>query len=176
MKFMKRTKIYKASNVTFNPETIQAFSYNWWCFVREIQGKIVFNNYSYSPSTTRHQYKVCQLLRELNIHIDLEVDMKESLNELTFNAHALESLYRESVELSMKRDQAYAKARLEVLEERAQQLVGMGATLSDDSKEFIESSVLNRAAARINAAREKREAKKLATTVNNAKVELTLVR
>lgn len=80
MKLMKKTGTYKASNVEFNPDTMIATSYDWWQFVRMINGKIVFNNYSYSNTTCRHQSKVRGLLRELNINIDLEVTTNLSLN------------------------------------------------------------------------------------------------
>ena len=49
---MKRTPVYKASNVKFNYETIEAFSYNWWQFVKVIGGKVIFNNYNYSNTTS----------------------------------------------------------------------------------------------------------------------------
>jgi galactitol-specific phosphotransferase system IIB component len=88
MKYMKRTKIYKASNVTFNPEKIEAHSYQWWCFVKVIKGLVIFNNYSYSMSTSRHQFKVRRLMSELGIKIDLEVSTRDSLT----NYHSIEDL------------------------------------------------------------------------------------
>lgn len=62
MKRMKRTGIYKASNVTFDPLTMTAYSYGWWRFVERIGGEIVFNGYNYSPSTCKHQSKVRKVL------------------------------------------------------------------------------------------------------------------
>lgn len=81
MKYYKRLKIYKASNVTFDRATMQAYSYNWWRFVARIDGKVVFNNHSYSPSTCKHQYKVRDLLSELGINIDVMVNVRESLRD-----------------------------------------------------------------------------------------------
>lgn len=69
MKYFKRLKLYKASNVTFNPEKIQAYSYGWWKFVDVINGKVVFNDYYYSSSTGRHQSKVKHLMSKLGIGI-----------------------------------------------------------------------------------------------------------
>jgi hypothetical protein len=66
--------MYKASNVTFNPETLQAYSYDWWRFVDCINGKIVFNDYYYSSTTGKHQSKVRSLLQDLGIKIDLYVE------------------------------------------------------------------------------------------------------
>lgn len=78
---MKRTQIYKGPNVTFDPKTKKAYSYGWWLFLAEIEGVLVFNNYSYSPSTTKHQYKLRALLRQLNIKIDIEMPIHGGLSE-----------------------------------------------------------------------------------------------
>lgn len=79
MRHFKKSNLYKASNVTFNPETNSAYSYDWWQFVAEINGKIVFNTYYYSPSTCGHQHKVRRLLNDLGIKIDLEVSCPSGL-------------------------------------------------------------------------------------------------
>lgn len=79
MKYFPRLKQYKAANVTFNPNTLEAHSYAWWCFVKRINGQIVFNEHKYSPTTSRHQSKVKALLAELNINIDQYVDVREGL-------------------------------------------------------------------------------------------------
>ena len=82
MKYYKRLKIYKASNVEFNPQTCQAYSYGWWRFVDKINGKIVFNDYRYSPSTSRHQWKIRSLLSSLGIKIDFYIEAPEGLQKL----------------------------------------------------------------------------------------------
>jgi len=71
MKYFKRLETYKASNVTYDPKTEIANSYNWWQFVKRIEGKLVFNNYNYSISTCKHQSKVRSLLNDLGIKIDV---------------------------------------------------------------------------------------------------------
>ena len=58
MKFSNKRQQFEGSNVSFNPSTMVAKSYNWWVFVAVINGKIVFNNSRYSPSTGKHQSKV----------------------------------------------------------------------------------------------------------------------
>lgn len=80
MKYYSRSKIYKASNVTFNAETCEAYSYGWWKFVARINGFVVFNNYRYSNSTSKHQSKVRSLMSELGIKIDLYVSTNCGLN------------------------------------------------------------------------------------------------
>lgn len=79
---MKRANIYQASNynVTFNPKTLEAHSYKWWKFVAKIDGKIVFNNFRYSVSTSKHQSKVRSLLNQLGIKIDLELPLPKGIN------------------------------------------------------------------------------------------------
>lgn len=81
MKFMKRANIYQASNynVTFDPNKIEARSYKWWVFVAKVEGKVIFNNYRYSNSTSKHQSKVRSLLKELNIKIDIEMPLPNGL-------------------------------------------------------------------------------------------------
>jgi len=78
---MKRKQIYQASNynVTFDPKTTSAFSYHWWKFVGIVEGKVIFNNYRYSNSTSKHQSKVRTLLNELNIKIDIEMPLPAGL-------------------------------------------------------------------------------------------------
>lgn len=82
MKYFTRLKVYKANNVVFDPETLRAYSYNWWRFVDKIKGKVVFNNYTYSSSTSKHQSKVRSVLRELNIKVDYWIDAPKGLQDL----------------------------------------------------------------------------------------------
>lgn len=83
MKHFKRSNIYKASNVTFNPETFEAYSYRWWLFVKRIKGKTIFNSYRYSVSTSQHQSKVRSLMSQLGIKIDRFVQVREGLNYIS---------------------------------------------------------------------------------------------
>lgn len=79
MKYFTRSKKYKASNVSYDPILRQAVSYNWWVFVKVIEGHLVFNNYSYSNTTSRHQWKVKRLLETLGVKIDLEMPVPNGL-------------------------------------------------------------------------------------------------
>ncbi len=81
MKFMKRKGVYQASNynVTFDPKTCSAFSYSWWKFVGIVEGKVVFNNFRYSNTTSKHQSKVRSLLKDLGIKIDIEMPLPKGL-------------------------------------------------------------------------------------------------
>lgn len=64
MKYFKRLKVWKNSTGTneFNPETMAAHSYGWWMYVKQYGNLIVFNNHSYSPSTSKHQRATKQVL------------------------------------------------------------------------------------------------------------------
>jgi hypothetical protein len=79
MKYMKRAGIYKAANVTFDPIKVQAYSYSWWRFVGIVEGKVVFNNYRYSSTTSKHQSKVRNLMKELGIKIDFELPLRQGI-------------------------------------------------------------------------------------------------
>jgi hypothetical protein len=79
MKFSNKRQQFEGSNVSFNPNTMIAKSYNWWVFVAEINGKVVFNNSRYSPSTGKHQSKVRAMMRQSH-SIDLVLqNTRESL-------------------------------------------------------------------------------------------------
>lgn len=82
LKFYKRLGIFKASNVSLNPANLDAYSYGWWKFVKVIGDKVVFNNYRYSSSTSQHQHKVSNLLRELGVKIDLRISAPRGLDNL----------------------------------------------------------------------------------------------
>lgn len=80
MTFKKRIGKYTASNVTFDPDFCTAYSYGWWRFVDQINGKVIFNNYGYSTSTRRHQSKVRNLLSKLDIQIDFFINARSGID------------------------------------------------------------------------------------------------
>jgi len=81
MPFYSKLALFKASNVYFDIERTQAWSYGWWRFVDFINGYVVFNTYRYSSSTSRHQSKVLKLLRELDIKIDFWLEVPGGLQD-----------------------------------------------------------------------------------------------
>lgn len=84
MKYMKRSGLYQASNynVTFDPKTTKAYSYKWWAFVAVVDGLVVFNNFRYSVSTSKHQSKIRGLLNTLGIKIDVEMPIPKGLQTI----------------------------------------------------------------------------------------------
>ena len=112
MKWMSRKQVFGLKNVTFNPFTMVADSYDWWVFVLPIKGKIVFNNYNYSMTTCKHQGEVRQLLKSLGIKIDLEVSMHSSLSENNFKVESLSSFYTELFQLEIALNRKNTKKSL----------------------------------------------------------------
>lgn len=82
IKFYSRLGVFKASNVTFDPSTIYATSYRWWDMVKVIGGLVVFNDYTYSPTTSQHQSKVKSLMEQLGIKIDVTIEARKGLQSL----------------------------------------------------------------------------------------------
>lgn len=81
LKYYKRLKVYKGSNVKFDPSKTEAHSYEWWQFVGVVDGLVVFNNYYYSSTTYRHQWAVRDLIAELGIKIDLILPLPHGLQQ-----------------------------------------------------------------------------------------------
>lgn len=71
MKFYKRLNHYKASNVILDLNELNAYSYEHWMFLTQVNTKLIFNSSTYSVSTTRHQTKVMRVLDKLGIKVDL---------------------------------------------------------------------------------------------------------
>lgn len=97
MKFIKTKNTYKASNVELDLNTMTAVSYNWWTFLKVIDGQLVFNSYAYSPSTQRQQSKVLKVLAEKGIKIDFIIESRKSLTNSSLFEDAKE-LIRNDIE------------------------------------------------------------------------------
>lgn len=142
MKYMKRSQIYQASNVTFNPQTKRAYSYSWWRFVDVIEGKTVFNNHGYSNSTRKHQNKVMCLMRDLGIKIDLLIDtnysLSKSLTLAELEENILETLNEREYLETEKRERRNAKARERAAAKRAQKDAEFKANLDSITYEDIQ--------------------------------------
>lgn len=109
--YRKRLGIFKTSTgkVYFDPNTFAGFSYNWQC-VAKINGKVIFNNYQYSNTTTQHQWTLKSLLKQLGIKIDAYTDTRESLTYAGASS-LLQSYYRNIFRLELEEKRANAKSR-----------------------------------------------------------------
>ena len=107
MKYFKRLKVYKAINVTFNPETQEAYSYGWWRFTARIKGKLVFNDYRYSPTTGNHQSKIRRLMEdELSLKIDYFIEIPGGLQCLSTGINHYQSRIDE-LELTINKPRSH---------------------------------------------------------------------
>lgn len=94
-------------NNKFDLESFEAVSYRWWTYVCKIKGKVVFNNYPYSPTTQGHQRRMRELLKQLGIKIDVEVSMRQSLSN--FYNDSLPSKYEALFQYEIKLARANKK-------------------------------------------------------------------
>jgi hypothetical protein len=93
MKYFKKLKKYKGSNVELTIEpNLKAYSYGWWLFLVRYKGLVIFNNYNYSPTTIRHQYKTQNVLDDLKIKIDI------TLNHTDLSLDNVEEAIRSEIE------------------------------------------------------------------------------
>lgn len=81
MKYIKTRARWEASNVSFDPETCRAYSYGHWLFADKVNGKVIFNSYSYSVTTNRHQSKIRNLMGKLGIDIDIFLEAPRGLHQ-----------------------------------------------------------------------------------------------
>ncbi len=151
MKLKKKSGLYESSNVTFNPKTLNALSYNWWYFVKSFKGKVVFNDYQYSSTTRRHQCKVKRLLSELGIKIDLTVELTQSLNNIEVENLTLKQLKAKSdAQIASRNEEkrqhrnAMAKARREKAKRdrvaaTIKRFADQGIDLLADAKELVDA-------------------------------------
>lgn len=76
-----RLKIFKRTNLTWDPQTGIGYSYHWYEIAKVIKGQLVLNTYRYSVSTAKH----VRLLRNLFDFLELsyvEIDAPSGLQNL----------------------------------------------------------------------------------------------
>jgi len=119
-KFIKRRGQYENStgSFTFNPETHEARSYGHWQFMKEYKGVILFNAYSYSNSTSKHQSEARRLAGYPEM---VQVNTRESLDYTeTAIKTAIRSLHSDNDQLA--RDIAKPRTRKATNERRASEI------------------------------------------------------
>lgn len=115
MKFIKKRNQYEASNVTCNLKTMQAYSYGWWLFLTVHNGKVIFNEHRFSPSTGKQQSKVRSLLAKNGVKIDLYVNTRVSLSSINIAlTDAIIRLKEEKQEISEMLENNRRKKALDV--------------------------------------------------------------
>jgi len=86
----------------FFGDKIEAYSYDHWCFVKKINGKVIFNDYNYSQTTRKHQWEIKSLLKKLGIKIDIIVYISKSLTKTSFEEYSLYYFYDKAINLIVK--------------------------------------------------------------------------
>lgn len=157
----------RRSRCTFDPNVIDARSYDWWQFVMVCDGKVIFNNYSYSHTTSSHQRMVRLLLKQLGIKIDIEVNSAPSLsNGLTF---ALEQAYKDLINARIAQSRRNAKPRTYAIKHATKvikQLEALGVKFID-SKESIERQCQQAETRRLQRLKEQRKLKRKPTALED---------
>lgn len=116
MRHYKRANIYKSGRAVLKIEPLEAWSYDWWCFLRKVRGKVVFNNYHYSNTTGKHQSAVSTQLKALGIKVDLFVYSPKSLDSRCNSA--LEYSYQKLFEARVKLENSRIRPETRAAEER----------------------------------------------------------
>lgn len=132
MKYSKKRDRFEASNVWFSQTNMLAKSYDWWVFVKEIQGVIYFNNFGYSVTTKAHQRKVSNLLDSLGIKVQV-ISFQESLASASTKEQVVEfssrQMKRDSDLAEFKRVDRLKKAKLRREKLKAESLAKPLATI-----------------------------------------------
>lgn len=168
IKYYKKLGVYKASNVYFDPKAMHATSYNWWIFVKKIDGLVVFNDFNYSPTTTGHQRKIKAVLNALGVKVDLFVQLRESLDVNSLDS-ALKQAYSKlfTNEIAVNRKNArikssthkHALANIDRAKDEIKTLIKHGAKCSKAAQAQILVKAKQAELARLESARAKRTTK-----------------
>lgn len=172
LKYYTRLEVFKGSNVEFNFKTMRAYSYGWWRFVDLIKGKVVFNDYRYSNSTTNHQYAVKKVLRQLGIKIDHKVHINEGLQELS---SCLKRYYTDlfdyEIAISRGREKTWAQdnrySQVKRITNEIKIVRSLGAKLSRSEIKKIKNNIYNDETARLKELVDRKKFVKTAITNKN---------
>lgn len=94
MIYRPRLKVYKNYNGSnwFNPETMTAISYGWWVYLKEINGKLVFNDYRYSVTTSKHQAQLRNLIGKVDHVIHAPYGLQDLGSSIEYYNYQIKTL------------------------------------------------------------------------------------
>lgn len=120
MKYNKKQGLYRAGNLSFNPETGEAYSYSWFKLTEKVgQNSVLLNTYAYSSTTGRQIQKLRILLNQLGINVVSEIDAPRGLDELDLSIqHYINLIQVLSLEISKpgSREEANQRRREQIKE------------------------------------------------------------
>lgn len=167
LKYLPTKRIFKGCNgkCVFNPQSFESFSYGHWKFVFKYKNKIIFNNYRYSNTTTRHQHAIKSLLKSLNIDF-IEFNLgNESLNSNSFIT-ALKgyyyTLYLMQDRLTRSRNKGRTLTSIVDLKDKIKLINKLGFDLKVNEKILLKYKALDNEKTRL----EKNKANKKSTKLN----------
>lgn len=123
-------KYKRRSECTFDPNSGIALSYSWWCFLRVVRGKYIFNSHRYSVTTGSHQSMVKSVLHELGIRIYLQCNTRKSLDAGL--SAPLSECYRDMFQAEIEQARKNAKPqtdRIRAVKQKIDKLRSLGAKL-----------------------------------------------
>lgn len=81
MKKLKSKNVFQNSTKTnsLDLDKMVATSYQWWTYLKIIDGRLTFNTYRYSVTTSKHQRQTLDLLESMNVKVQVYINQRESL-------------------------------------------------------------------------------------------------
>jgi len=159
-KFRPRKGVWTdGQNNVFDPNEFEATSYNWWTYVKRIKGKVVFNEYPYSQTTSNHQRNMRTLLKQLKIKIDVTVSMRQSLSNFYNDSlpSKYETLFKLEIQATRARKGDTSKVdAIKSVKSEIKLCRSLGAKFTRKQMSELKADVIRRDEARLKAAREER--------------------
>lgn len=142
LKYKKRSGLYENStgSLKYNPLTKESWSYTWWPITKKIGKYIVFNNYNYSNTTSKHNWIIYHEISELKNVITVSflwdkyknnynekliyclIERKNNKNTIKYFCKQLKLNYKLMVKNYKNKQIELEKCKQEIKEKRKQEL------------------------------------------------------
>jgi hypothetical protein len=97
-KTLGKKGMYKASNFTFDLDTLESKSHAWYTISKRIGPHVILNRYNYSTTTCRHVNKTRAILEQLGIKY-IEIECPSGLQSEIALENATDHYYRLCIDL-----------------------------------------------------------------------------
>jgi hypothetical protein len=156
-----RFENYKGSN-WFDLETLEARSYNWWPYLKKTRIGLVYNNYTFSNCTSKHQDELSWLLSKLRIKVDYALEFPRGIGE---NSAALKYYYTNLIQTQIELDRKNRKkdndatrlSEIKAIRKNIAILRRLGGWFSKNEVKALKAKLLQDEQDRLKALREKRQ-------------------